>query len=116
MRETGDQPDSPSPPELVISGINSGANVGINVIYSGTVAAAIEAAFLGLPAIALSLYLKRDIPPDYARTATLARRCIGQILEAGLGGGQVVSVNIPHFVPMKNRRRQSRPPMHPAME
>src|SRR5260221_7691815 len=39
----------PRKPDLVVSGINSGANVGINVIYSGTVAAAIEAAFLGLP-------------------------------------------------------------------
>src|SRR3954466_4858794 len=86
---------TPRRPDLVISGINSGANVGINVIYSGTVAAAIEAAFLGLPAIAFSLYLKRDIPPDYARTAVLARRCIDQIVSAGLRGGQVVSVNIP---------------------
>src|SRR5436190_3325738 len=90
---------TPRRPDLVISGINSGANVGINVIYSGTVAAAIEAAFLGLPAIAFSLYLKRDIPPDYARTATLARHCIDQILQAGLRGGQVVSVNIPSLRP-----------------
>src|SRR5438477_662901 len=89
----------PRRPDLVISGINSGANVGINVIYSGTVAAAIEAAFLGVPAIAFSLYLKRDIPPDYGRTATLARRCVNQILEAGLSGGQVVSVNIPSLRP-----------------
>jgi len=89
----------PRRPDLVISGINSGANVGINVIYSGTVAAAIEAAFLGVPAIAFSLYLKRDIPPDYARTATYARRCIEQILAAGLSGGHVVSVNIPSLRP-----------------
>ena len=59
----------PRAPDLVISGINSGANVGINVIYSGTVAAAIEAAFLGLPAIALSLYLRANIPTNYARAA-----------------------------------------------
>src|SRR5947199_1215797 len=89
----------PRQPDLVISGINSGANVGINVIYSGTVAAAIEAAFLGVPSIALSLYLKRDIPPDYARTAVFAHRCIEQIVEAGLGAGQVVSVNIPSLRP-----------------
>jgi 5'-nucleotidase len=44
-------------PDLVISGMNHGANVGINVIYSGTVAAAVEAAFLGVPAIAVSLML-----------------------------------------------------------
>ena len=46
-----------SSPDLVITGMNSGANVGINVIYSGTVAAAIEAAFLGVPSIAVSLHL-----------------------------------------------------------
>ena len=85
----------PRQPDLVISGINSGANVGINVIYSGTVAAAIEAAFLGLPAIALSLYLRKEIPLDYPRTASLAMGVIRQILEAGLRGGQVVSVNLP---------------------
>ena len=59
----------PRPPDLVVSGMNSGANVGINVIYSGTVAAAIEAAFLGLPAIAVSLYLRNHIPTDYPRSA-----------------------------------------------
>ncbi|HSU69419.1 MAG TPA: 5'/3'-nucleotidase SurE [Tepidisphaeraceae bacterium] len=85
----------PRQPDLVISGINSGANVGINVIYSGTVAAAIEAAFLGLPSIAVSLYLRNEIPIDYARTAGLAMKVIRQILEGGLKGGQVVSVNIP---------------------
>ena len=85
----------PRQPDLVISGINSGANVGINVIYSGTVAAAIEAAFLGLPSIALSLYLRKEVPLDYPRTASLAMRVIRQILDAGLKGGQVVSVNLP---------------------
>lgn len=85
----------PRPPDLVVSGINSGANVGINVIYSGTVAAAIEAAFLGLPSIAVSLYLRNEVPVDYAWTAEIARRVICQVLDAGLKGGQAVSVNIP---------------------
>jgi len=85
----------PRQPDLVISGINSGANVGINVIYSGTVAAAIEAAFLGLPSIAVSLYLRNEIPIDYARTAHYSMRVIRQILDAGLKGGQVVSMNVP---------------------
>jgi 5'-nucleotidase len=89
----------PRPPDLVVSGINSGANVGINVVYSGTVAAAIEAAFLGLPAIAVSLYLRREIPADYARTATFARKTVEQILEAGLKAGRVVSVNLPPLRP-----------------
>lgn len=89
----------PRRPDLVISGINSGANVGINVIYSGTVAAAIEAAFLGLPAVALSLYLRGEIPTDYDRTAELSMSVIRQVLDAGLKGGQVVSVNLPPLRP-----------------
>lgn len=89
----------PRPPDLVVSGINSGANVGINVLYSGTVAAAIEAAFLGFPAVALSLYLRPHIPTDYARTAALSRGVLEQMLAAGLRGGQVVSVNLPPLLP-----------------
>jgi len=89
----------PRMPDLVVSGINSGANVGINVIYSGTVAAAIEAAFLGLPAVAVSLYLRTDRPIDYARTAGYALTTIQQLLDAGLTGGQVASVNLPPLHP-----------------
>jgi 5'-nucleotidase len=89
----------PRPPDLVVSGINAGANVGINVIYSGTVAAAIEAAFLGVPAVAVSLYLRNGIPPDYAGAAALARRTLDQILAHGLSRSQVVSVNLPALAP-----------------
>jgi 5'-nucleotidase len=85
----------PRRPDLVVSGINAGANVGINVIYSGTIAAAIEAAFLGLPAIASSLHLKKEVPTDYARAASLTRQTIEEILEMGLSSGQVASINIP---------------------
>lgn len=49
-----------SRPDLLISGMNAGTNVGINVIYSGTVAAAIEGAFLGIPSIAVSLHLGKN--------------------------------------------------------
>jgi 5'-nucleotidase len=85
----------PRRPDLVVSGINSGANVGINVIYSGTVAAAIEAAFLGVPSVAVSLYLRNEIPLDYSRTARLSMGVIRQALDAGLKGGQAVSINVP---------------------
>jgi len=81
--------------DLVVSGMNSGANVGINVIYSGTVAAAIEAAFLGLPAIAVSLYLRNHIPLDYPRSAGLARQIIDPDPLGRLKAGQVVSVKRP---------------------
>ena len=89
----------PRTPDLVVSGMNSGANVGINVIYSGTVAAAIEAAFLGLPSVAVSLYLRLEVPIDYARACGFARQVIEQMLAAGLRGGQCVTVNVPPLLP-----------------
>lgn len=84
-----------SPPDLVVSGMNSGVNVGINVIYSGTVAAAIEGAFLGLPSIAVSLLLRADVPTDYDGGAAWGAKTIEQILERGLKPGQVASINLP---------------------
>ncbi len=89
----------PRQPDLVVSGINSGANVGINVLYSGTVAAAIEAAFLGLPSVALSLLLKTDVPIDYARCAKWSVNSIKHLLDKGIARGQVASVNFPALLP-----------------
>src|SRR4051794_1952699 len=85
----------PEPPDLVVSGMNSGANVGINVLYSGTVAAAIEAAFLGLPAIAVSLHLHPDVETDYDWTAGLGLEAIRATLAAGLKPGEVANINVP---------------------
>lgn len=89
-------------PDLVISGMNAGANVGINVIYSGTVAAAIEAAFLGVPSIAVSLHLGRA-KARFDVAARHARRAIEKVLAAGsgapgtalLGPHACVSINVP---------------------
>lgn len=82
-------------PDVVISGMNAGANVGINVIYSGTVAAALEAAFLGIPAIAVSLHLGRK-QPDFALAARHARRAIEVIIKDGLPSKHsCLSINIP---------------------
>ncbi len=83
-----------SRPDLVVSGMNAGANVGINVIYSGTVAAALEAAFLGVPAIAVSLHLGSG-RPRFDAAAARARRVIEQILEHGLRPHECLSINIP---------------------
>lgn len=94
----------PRAPDLVVSGMNSGVNVGINVIYSGTVAAAIEAAFLGLPSVAVSLLLNRNLPPDYPGAAKLGRQTIEKILKAGLKNGQVASVNLPALAPGEKPR------------
>jgi 5'-nucleotidase len=82
-------------PDLTISGMNSGANVGINIIYSGTVAAAIESAFLGVPAIAVSLYLKNRDSICYDRAAEIARVIIDRLLENKLESHEVINVNIP---------------------
>jgi len=84
----------PRRPDLVVSGINSGANTGINVIYSGTVAAAIEAAFLGLPSIALSLLMDKDLP-DWDHAAKLSLDSVKKLLAHGVKPGEVMSVNIP---------------------
>src|SRR3954466_6475576 len=59
----------PKRPDLVVSGMNRGANRGINVVYSGTAPAAIEAALLGLPSIAVSQVMMGEEPLDYQRCA-----------------------------------------------
>jgi 5'-nucleotidase len=85
----------PQEPELILSGINHGANVGINVFYSGTVAAAAEGAMFGIPAIALSAALDEDGQVDYARAASLCRWVIGRLWEMGLTRGDLFNVNVP---------------------
>src|SRR5438270_1829140 len=62
------------PPDLIVSGLNAGSNAGINVLYSGTVAAAVEGAFFQCTSIALSLQYTRARPLDFARAASLARQ------------------------------------------
>ncbi len=63
-----------APPDLVVSGINLGANTGVNLIYSGTVSAATEALILGIPSIALSLDTFHD--PDFGPAAKVALRLV----------------------------------------
>ena len=72
-----------APPDLVLSGINEGANVGINVFYSGTVAAAAEAAMFGIPAVAFSAS-NAGGKIDYARAAALCRGVLDQLIANGL--------------------------------
>lgn len=82
-------------PDLTISGMNSGANIGINVIYSGTVAAAVESAFLGVPSIAVSLLLRDRHQTKWDRAALFARSIIDRVLERTLDPHEVVNINIP---------------------
>jgi 5'-nucleotidase len=81
------------PVDLVVSGINRGANVGINVLYSGTVSAATEAAILGVPAMAVSLDTHREA--DYTVAAKVARRLAVWMTNNGLGRGVALNVNVP---------------------
>ncbi|MFM8577339.1 MAG: 5'/3'-nucleotidase SurE [Planctomycetaceae bacterium] len=83
----------PRRPDLVVSGINGGLNAGINVLYSGTVAAAIEASFFGITSVAVSLEF--DEHADYDRAATIAMGVIGRILERQPAAGTLFNLNIP---------------------
>jgi 5'-nucleotidase len=83
--------------DMVVSGINDGENMGDDVLYSGTVAAAIEGRFLGLPAIAISLARPADGRPDYAAAARVARMLVGRVLAQPLDRSMILNVNVPHL-------------------
>jgi 5'-nucleotidase len=83
------------PPDLIVSGLNAGSNAGINVLYSGTVAAAIEGSFFRRTSIAVSLEYTKPQPLDFTRAAGLARRVIEQILAHRPADGALFNVNIP---------------------
>ncbi len=83
----------PERPNLVVSGINKGPNLGDDIFYSGTVSAAIEGTLMNIPSIAVSLVTFRDFVFTAAAefTVTLASR----ILEKGLPSGTLLNVNVP---------------------
>jgi len=83
----------PQRPDLVVSGINGGLNAGINVLYSGTVAAAIEGAFFGITSVAVSLEF--DEHARFNKAASLAGTIIEQILQQKGTGPQLYNVNVP---------------------
>lgn len=83
------------PPDLIISGLNAGSNAGINVLYSGTVAAAVEGSFFQITSIALSLQYTKPKPLDFPQAADYARRVVEQILRHPLSRGTLFNVNIP---------------------
>lgn len=83
----------PKMPDLVVSGINAGGNLGENLIYSGTVAAAQEAALHGVPSFAISL-VGRD-PEDFSGAGRVAFEVATRILQEGLPPGVALNVNVP---------------------
>jgi 5'/3'-nucleotidase len=84
----------PTLPDLVVSGINLGPNVGINVLYSGTVSAATEASILGLKAAAFSLNTYKNA--DFPRAASLARQVLSGLLDwSGWTPEVCLNINLP---------------------
>ena len=84
----------PQRPHLVASGINPGGNLGENLIYSGTVAAAQESALHGVPSFAISLVGRNA--EDFSGAAALAVELAGRILAEGLPSGVALNVNVPN--------------------
>lgn len=90
----------PRRPDLVISGINRGSNLGTDVLYSGTVSAAIEGTILGIPAIAVSYAsFEAADPADYALAARFTRTLAARVLQEGLPQGTLLNVNVPAVEP-----------------
>lgn len=85
----------PETPDLLVSGLNAGSNAGINVLYSGTVAAAIEGAFFCCTSIAVSLESTKTKSLDFLRAADLARNVIEQIMSHSPRRSSLFNVNIP---------------------
>ncbi len=85
--------------DIVVSGVNDGANLGDDTLYSGTVAAAVEGRFLGLPAIAVSLCLTPESPRNFAAAAQVAAQLVARMAQSPLHGADegpvILNVNVP---------------------
>lgn len=81
-------------PDLCVSGINHGSNSSINVIYSGTMSAAVEAGTQGIPAIGFSL-LDYSLDADFSHSKEFIKRIVSECLKNGMPKGVVLNVNIP---------------------
>jgi 5'-nucleotidase len=81
-------------PDMVVSGINAGANLGDDVIYSGTVAAAMEGRFLGFPAIAVSLVFN-DKPRNYETAAEVVALLVQRLRQDPLPADTILNINVP---------------------
>ena len=83
-------------PNLVLSGINHGSNASINVIYSGTMGAVVEAAINGMPAVGFSL-LNHDADADFSACVPIVKTIVKEVLENGLPDRLSLNVNIPNL-------------------
>ena len=83
----------PQEPDMIISGINNARNLGDDVLYSGTVGAAMEGRFLGLPAIAVSL--AGDDPIHFDTAGNVVRQLLEKMLQAPLSPSTILNINVP---------------------
>jgi 5'-nucleotidase len=93
-----------SPPDLILSGINRGANLGEDVTYSGTVSAAMEGALAGVPSIALSQSYSREGMGDtvpFAAAEAWAEKVLGPLIDLEPAPGTLINVNFPALAPDK---------------
>ncbi len=82
-------------PDIVVSGINNSANLGDDVIYSGTVSAAMEGRFLGLPAVAVSLVTRNHVAHHYGTAARAAIAIVERLRADPLPADTILNVNVP---------------------
>jgi 5'-nucleotidase len=85
--------------QWVLSGINAGGNLGVDVYISGTVAAVREAAIHGIPGIAISHWIKRPLPINWEQAARLTAKTLAFLWEQSLPPGSFWNVNLPHLEP-----------------
>ena len=83
----------PQEPDMIISGINNARNLGDDVLYSGTVGAAMEGRFLGLPAIAVSL--AGDDPIHFDTAGNVVRQLLEKMLQTPLSPSNILNINVP---------------------
>ncbi len=93
----------PRKPDLVVSGINLGANLGTDLLYSGTVAAAMEGIVFGVPGVAVSQLRVRDRPWDFRAAQAAIVRLVRKIETMGLPAGILLNVNVPARAPEEVR-------------
>lgn len=83
------------PHDMVVSGINAGANLGDDVLYSGTVAAAIEGRFLGYPAVAVSLVKRKQDYHYYETAAKVAQYIVRNLMQGVIANDTILNINVP---------------------
>jgi 5'-nucleotidase len=81
-------------PDLLVSGVNHGSNISINVLYSGTMSAAVEGAMEGIPSVGFSL-MDHSIEASFEHARPVIRSVVGNVLEHGLPAGACLNVNVP---------------------